>query len=106
MNVIYSSSSPAYTLIFAATNLPSPLTIGDICVHFKWSQAPTLIPEEAIVYTMGFILLSGYSMILWISSKVGALSSAYILPFGRPRVIFFHGMTMSVTSQNILIVLT
>lgn len=47
MDVIYSSSSPAYTLIFAATNLPSPLTIGDICVHFKWSQAPTLIPEEA-----------------------------------------------------------
>jgi hypothetical protein len=65
-----------------------------------------LFLDEIIVITIGFILLSGYSMILWISPKVDALSSAYILPFGRPRVIFFHGMTMSVTSQNILIVLT
>lgn len=39
---------------------------------------------------MGFILLSGYSTILRISSIVGARSSAAFLPFGRPRVIFFQ----------------
>ena len=53
-----------------------------------------------------FKLLSGYSIILKISYIVGALSSAYLFPFGRPRVIFFHGMTISVISQNILSDLT
>ena len=64
------------------------------------------MPEEAIVYTIGFILLLGYSIILQISSNLGALFSAYLLPFGRPLPNLFHGIGISVTSQNNLIVFT
>jgi hypothetical protein len=60
------------------------------------------LPEEAIEQTMAFILLSGYSDIFLISQIVGILSSAYLLPFGRPRVIFFQGIGMSAISQNSL----
>src|SRR5206468_11095919 len=41
---------------------------------------------------IGLILLSGYSVIFFISSNVGALSSAYLFTLGSPLVIFFHGI--------------
>ena len=60
----------------------------------------------ALLSTIGLILLSGYSKILLISSSVGALSSAYLLPLGSPRLIFFQAIGKSLISQNILMVLT
>ena len=59
-----------------------------------------LFPEEAIVYTMDLIRLSGYSIIFLISSIVGTLSLAYRLPLGRPRLILFQGNEISNCSQN------
>jgi hypothetical protein len=45
---------------------------------------------------MALILLSGYSTSFLISSSVGILSSAYFLPLGSPRVIFFYGILPNV----------
>ena len=59
-----------------------------------------------IVYTIGLILLSGYSQIFLISSIVGALSSAYLFTLGRPLVIFFQGTMTSVISQNVFTTFT
>jgi hypothetical protein len=44
-----------------------------LCIAWK---VPNLMPEEAIVYTMALICLSGYSNIFLISSIVGILSPA------------------------------
>jgi hypothetical protein len=45
-------------------------------------------------------------ILFFISSNVGALSSAYLFTLGSPLVIFFHGIMTSVTSQKVLIVFT
>ncbi|MFZ0513656.1 MAG: hypothetical protein WAM14_18765 [Candidatus Nitrosopolaris sp.] len=64
--------------------------------EFQVSQAPTRIPEDAIVQTIAFILLSGYSIIRRISSMLEALSSPNFLTLGRPLLIFFHGIISEV----------
>jgi hypothetical protein len=58
-----------------------------------------------MVYTIGLILLSGYSTIFRTSASVGILSFAYLLPLDNPRVIFFQFIDKSYISQNNFIAL-
>ena len=53
-------------------------------------HAPTLIPEDTITRIIGFILLSGYSINFFTSSRDGGLSFEARLPFGMPLEINFQ----------------
>lgn len=64
MNVKYISGSLAYTTSFAAlmieVSFSSPM--GMTCFHLRYSYAPNRIPEEAIVYNIGLILMPLHSI--------------------------------------------
>ena len=57
------------------------------------------------LYTQFLWFVSGYSHSCCISSIVGALSSACLLSFSSPLIIFFHWMGISDISQNNIIAL-
>jgi hypothetical protein len=67
-----------------------PILRGLRFLTVRFSIAPSRIPEEHNTSVSAFPLRSDCSIILWISSMVGILSSANLLGLGKSLLIFFQ----------------
>src|SRR5579885_141069 len=101
INEMYSSGSPAYTLSLPATISPLMVT-GIRCLTFRYSTAPSLIPDDSITKVNALMRLSELAIIFLNSSIVHILSCAYLRSGGIVLLTFFQFNTTSFMSSNSL----